>query len=82
MDDIHIKKFSGDPHLRGCIEPEDGSWQLLIDHQGIPHLLVRAPVELDDGSVGYGYVALENLLGATTQDVMTTTFGRFEEELG
>lgn len=79
MQDIHIKRYSEhDPECQGCIEPEDRSWQLLIDKEGFPHLIVRTNVEDDEGKVVHGYVSLDELLPPEmggVKDVMLSTFG-------
>lgn len=85
MDDIHIKRYTEDPQVKGCIEPESGAWQLLVDHDGTPHLLIRCQVEDDDGKVVPGWVAIDDLLpeGLLIQDMMKSVFGGkpTEEEL-
>ncbi len=42
MQNIIIGRFESDPEAQGVIRPEDGSWQLVLDKDGIPHLYVRA----------------------------------------
>jgi hypothetical protein len=77
MDDIHIKRYTDDPQVKGCIEPESGKWQLLVDHDETPHLLIRCQVEDDDGNVVPGWMAIDDLLpeGLLITDMMKSVFG-------
>lgn len=77
MKDIHIKRYTNDPELQGCIEPEDRSWQLLIDKEGLPRLIIQTKVEEEDGTVTHGYMAIEDLLPQDLDipTLMKSTFG-------
>lgn len=79
LKNIHIKRFTKDPSAQGCIEPEDRSWQLVIDAKGFPHLYVRVKLadEGDTGGVTHGFLALDDMLpeGTTVEDIMTSEFG-------
>jgi hypothetical protein len=77
LKNIHIKRFAKDPTAQGCIEPEDRSWQLVIDAKGFPHLYVRVKLEEDDGAFSHGMLALDDMLpeGTTVEDIMTGEFG-------
>jgi hypothetical protein len=77
MNSIHVKRYENDPELQGCIEPEDRRWQLLIDKEGVPHLVVQTNVEMDDGQVTHGYFAIDDILppDVTVSDIMKSTFG-------
>ena len=77
MDDIHIKRYTDDPQVRGCIEPESGAWQLLVDRDGTPHLLIRCMVEDDQGGTVPGWMAIDDLLpdGLLIGDMMKSVFG-------
>ena len=77
MDNIHIKRYENDDEISGCIEPEDRSWQLLIDKEGFPRLIVRVKSEEEDGRLVHGYMAVDDILppGMSIPEVMQGTFG-------
>lgn len=77
MQNIHIKRFAKDPTAQGCLEPEDRSWQLVIDAKGFPHLYVRVKLEEENGTSSHGMLALDDMLpeGTTVEDLMTGEFG-------
>jgi hypothetical protein len=62
VQNIHIKRFAKDPTAQGCIEPEDRSWQLVIDAEGFPHLYVRVTFTEEDGRLQHGLLALDDML--------------------
>lgn len=47
MKNIKICRCEGDEakKYQGYIEPEDKTWRLFVDHEGIPHLLVAVTCE-------------------------------------
>jgi len=74
--DLIIKEYrSGD--FDKCVEPSGGepNWQLLIDRDGIPHLLLRCIVETSEG-LQYGWVAMDDFLpeGSGIRDILEGTF--------
>jgi len=75
MDDIHIERYQDDPQVKGCIKPSNEAWQLLVDHDGTPHLLIRCSIEkaVDDPTVTHGWMALDDLLpeGVNIRSLMT-----------
>ena len=77
MQNVHIKRFAKDPTAQGCIEPEDRSWQLVLDAKGFPHLYVRVTLEEDGDGMSHGFLALDDMLpeGTTVEDLMTSEFG-------
>lgn len=78
MQNIHIKRYNGsDEELEACIEPEDRSWQLLVDKSGCPRLIIQTKVEDDDGKIVHGYLAIEDLLpdDLDIPTLMKSTFG-------
>lgn len=85
MDDIHIQRYTNDPQVKGCIKPDSESWQLLVDHDETPHLLIRCMVEDDEGNTVPGWMAIDDLLpqGLMIRDMMKSVFGGrpTEEEL-
>lgn len=70
---IHVKRFQNDPTCQGSVEPEDRSWQVVIDDKGFPHLYVRVKVEENDGAISHGMLALDDMLpeGTTIEHLMT-----------
>lgn len=82
MDDIHIQRYTNDSQVKGCIRPDSGAWQLLVDHDGTPHLLLRCQVEDDAGKVVPGWMALDDLLpeGLLIRDMMKSVFGGVPSE--
>jgi len=82
MEDIQIERYQEDPEVRGCVHPLSGKWQLLIDHDDTPHLLIRCQVEHDSGEVVPGWIALDDLLpeGLLVKDMMLSVFGKESSE--
>lgn len=86
MQNIHIKRHIGESECpnqhQGSISPEDGSWRLIIDRDGVPHLMVRTNIEMENGAVTQGYFAVEDLLpdGVTIEQIMKSTFGGGSDE--
>jgi hypothetical protein len=80
MQNIHIRRNVRD-QVQGVIEPEDRSWQVVLDAKGIPHLYVRCVIKSDDGATMHGMFAIDDVLpeGMTIEDIMTG--GAFEGEL-
>lgn len=76
MQNITIGRFDQDPEAQGCIRPEDGRWQLVIDRDGYPHLYVQ--VRIEDGQ---GLFLLEDMLpkGLNVRELMDG--GCFEGKL-
>lgn len=56
---------------QGVIKAEDGSWQLVVDLEGVPHLYVRVKIRQDDELVD-GMFALDDMLpkGLTVKGLM------------
>lgn len=77
MENIQIKRFGSEEDVQACIEPENGSWQLLIDKDGFPRLYVRTRIEEDDGSILHGLLAIDDVLpeGMTVPEIMQSSFG-------
>lgn len=85
MNNIRIHRCTGEQakQYQGYVEPEDGTWRLFVDHEGIPHLLIQTTVESDDGKTTHkGMISVDNLLpeGTTIKDVMNSTFGGAVED--
>lgn len=74
MQDITIGRFDKDPEAQGVIRPKDGSWQLVIDKDGYPHLYIRCGLE---GHPSGGLLCLEDMTvdGVTIPELMKSTFG-------
>lgn len=72
MQNITIGRFEQDPQAQGVIRPEDGRWQLVLDHEGYPHLYVQINVQDDDGKLSKGMLAVDDLLPKpmTIRDLM------------
>lgn len=64
MQSIHVKRDIG--KKSGYIEPEDRSWQLVIDEEGIPHLYVRVTLDDGDGTTRHGMLLVDDFLHADT----------------
>jgi hypothetical protein len=73
MYNIAVERLPEDPEAQGVIRAQDGSWQLVIDKEGIPHLWVRA--ETEDGQVGK--VCVEHFMheGMSIEVLMKSKFG-------
>lgn len=73
MYNIAVERFPEDPEAQGVIRAQDGSWQLVIDKEGIPHLWVRAKHE--DGRTGM--VCVEHFMheGMSVEVLMKSEFG-------
>ena len=78
MNNIIIGRLENDDQAQGVVRPQDGSWQLVIDKEGYPHLYVR--VKDEDGLVGM-FCVEDMFIGKdgddtiTIKDLMTSTFG-------
>jgi hypothetical protein len=72
MKNISIGRYPEDPEARGCVKPEDGRWQLVIDKDGYPHLYVQVNVEGDTGESVKGLLCLDDMLpdGLSIRDLM------------
>lgn len=72
MQNITIGRYDKDPQAQGCIQPEDGRWQLVLDKDGYPHLYVQVNIENDDGTKDKGMLAIEDMLieKMTVRDLM------------
>jgi hypothetical protein len=77
MQPIHVKRIQNDPTIQGVIEPEDRSWQVVVDPKGFPHLYVRVKLEHANGATSHGMLALDDMLveGTTVEGLMTGSFG-------
>jgi hypothetical protein len=80
MQNIIIGRYDADPEAQGVIKPEDGSWQLVLDKEGIPHLYVRCHLdetELEPGEAKDGLLCIEDVLppDITIRDLMKSKFG-------
>lgn len=74
--DLVIKEYEGSGEFAKAIEPANNpQWQLLIDHGGIPHLLLRCRVQMPRG-IQLGWVAMDDFLpeGSGVQDILEGTF--------
>jgi hypothetical protein len=73
MYNIAVERLPEDPEAQGVIRAQDGSWQLVIDKEGIPHLWVRAKHE--DGRPGM--VCVEHFMqeGMNIEALMKSEFG-------
>jgi hypothetical protein len=78
MYNVTVGRFDHDPSAQGVIRPQDGSWQLVIDKNGYPHLYVRCKLEdVGDGEPGTGLLCIEDMLpdDLTIPDLMKSPFG-------
>lgn len=73
---ITVGRLGPDADAQGVIKPSDGSWQLVIDKDGVPHLWLSTLVEDDDGRTVTGMVPLDLFLaeGATVANIMGSVF--------
>ncbi len=80
MNNITIGRLK-DSDAQGFVRTEDGSWQVVIDHAGVPHLYIRVQTELDGEKVP-GMLALDDLLpeGLSVAELMAGTFGGEPED--
>lgn len=86
MNHIKIGRLPADSDAQGVVEPADGSWQLIVDKDGYPHLYVRAVIEpgpdmpeemaKGEGPVE-GMICIEDLLpqDMKIRDLMQASFG-------
>jgi hypothetical protein len=80
MYNITIGRFQEDPQAQGVIRPEDGSWQLVIDKEGYPHLYVRVKDEdgvlgllcIEDMMIGEGDISIPELMQSTFGGKLTS----------
>jgi hypothetical protein len=80
MYSIKVGRYEADPQAQGVIAPEDGSWQLVIDKEGYPHLYVRCQLEpelVDGEEKTEGLLCIEDILpdDITIPDLMKSKFG-------
>lgn len=81
MYNVTVGRFADDPTAQGVIRPDDGSWQLVVDRDGHPHLYLRVQVEADasevPGGASAGWLCLEDLLpdDLKVRDLMRGGFG-------
>ena len=78
MQNIIVGRYDQDPEAQGCIRPEDGAWQLVLDKEGIPHLYVRVKFEPDaPGGATTGLLCIDDVLpdGLDTRALMHGEFG-------
>lgn len=81
LPDIIISRFETDPTAQGVIKPANGSWQLVIDKEGYPHLYLQVKIEDDAGQPVLGMLCLDDMLpdGLSIQDLMSE--GMFSERV-
>ncbi len=77
---ITIGRLPEDPSIQTAIQPEDGSWQVLVDKEGIPHFYVRVHIEAGPDTGGKpttGMFCIEDMLpeGETIRGLMEGAFG-------
>ena len=74
LQNLTIGRYENDPEAQGCIRPEDGRWQLVIDCDGYPHLYVEVHADPEEpgGPPLKGLMALDDLLipDVTVRDLM------------
>lgn len=77
MYDIKIGRFTKDPEAQGVVRPDDGSWQLVIDKDGFPHLYLRVKLDHEAGEPETGLLCVEDLLPehSKIRDLMSSSFG-------
>lgn len=76
MQNIVIGRYDRDPQAQGVIRPEDGSWQLVLDKDGYPHLYIQVRLEPDaEGAPKTGLLAVEDMMDASIPDLMKSSFG-------
>ena len=78
MYNITIGRLADDPEAQGVIRPADDSWQLVVDKDGFPHLMIRVHLAVhDDGDPSSGMIPLDMFLteGTTVRDLMSSEFG-------
>lgn len=77
MNNIRIVRCTGDEakQYQGYVEPEDKTWRLFVDHEGIPHLLVETSYEADEGGILKGMISLDAVLpkDLRIKDLMRST---------
>jgi hypothetical protein len=71
MQNIHVKRYNSCQHMgQGTISPEDDSWLVAIDGDGVPHFYRRVVFETSAGKTESTYADVEvtptesSLLGA------------------
>ena len=64
MYNVTVGRFAEDPDAQGVVRADDGSWQVVIDRDGYPHLYVRVKAEGEDVPDGKaeGLMCIEDLL--------------------
>ena len=80
MQSISVGRYNADPEAQGLIKPEDGSWQLVIDRDGYPHLYVQVNVT-HEGTLKRGLLCIDDMLpeGLSIRGLMSE--GEFGGEL-
>ena len=70
MNNTIIGRFEADD-AQGVVKAEDGSWQVVVDTEGFPHLWVRVP--LPDVEAGEGLLCIDHCLdeGVTIKGLMS-----------
>ena len=81
LNNITIGRLN-DSDAQGVIRPEDGSWQLVIDSEGFPHLYIRVKIAQEGSEPTTGLLALDDMLigQMSIKDLMSG--GEFGGELG
>lgn len=74
MYNIAVQRLPEDPEAQGVIRAQDGSWQLIVDKEGFPHLWVRVKSE---GGTETGLIPIEMFMqeGVGIKDIMLSEFG-------
>lgn len=75
MQNLMIGRYDADPEAQGVVKPEDGSWQLVLDKDGYPHLYLRVNI----GKGETGMLCLEDMLDSKLS-VRELMEGEFSEE--
>lgn len=78
MYNISVQRLPEDPEAQGVVRAQDGSWELVVDKDGCPHLSVRAKLEPTENRPDTsGLISIEMFLqdGMGIRDIMLSTFG-------
>lgn len=78
MYNIAVQRLPEDPECQGVVRAQDGSWQVVIDKDGFPHLWIRVKGEPGkDGKPVSGLIPLDMFFadGVSVKDLMLSEFG-------
>lgn len=78
MYNITVGRLPEDPEAQGVIRPDDDSWQVVVDKDGFPHLMLRVKIAVPEGEPPKnGMIPLDMFLaeGTTVRDLMMSEFG-------